>query len=432
MSLASEVKLSLTPNYPKKFAGLITGDKWFEAKREGDGAEGLWRIHDGLYDVSEFVQSHPGGSSWLEMTKGTDITEAFESHHLSSAPEQMLKKFYVRKAVKHRNSPFTFEEDGFYRTLKRNIQPVLKTIPKNTSRTTDLVTDALVVATFLTAICACKLSSFAIGVISACILTFGSIASHNHFHKRDNFRMYYFNLCLMDFRGWRVSHVLSHHLFTNTIYDLEAVTWEVLAPHFPVKKPFFTKCRSFVTITLLWVAFYFLAYLFKIISMIQSRKVYISDFIPFTLPLAMYLTCGVDLQVVLKMWLFIVTVSSFVFAAIGTSASHHHPDAFHEGDAPRAKKLDFGIHQLDTTYDRCEVTGNPFLVLTTFGDHALHHLFPTIDHGALQYLYPVFEKTMKEFGIDNQMKPLSEMFVGLYRQLLREEPHLLPRGSRNT
>lgn len=42
---------------------------WLEMKREQDGAEGLWRIHDGLYDLSDFVEEHPGGSEWLELTK---------------------------------------------------------------------------------------------------------------------------------------------------------------------------------------------------------------------------------------------------------------------------------------------------------------------------------------------------------------------------
>lgn len=48
---------------------LHSGHTWLEAKRETDGAEGLWRVHDGLYDLGSFVDSHPGGAEWLEMTK---------------------------------------------------------------------------------------------------------------------------------------------------------------------------------------------------------------------------------------------------------------------------------------------------------------------------------------------------------------------------
>lgn len=42
---------------------------WLECKRREDGAEGLWRIHDELYDLSDFVDIHPGGKSWLTLTK---------------------------------------------------------------------------------------------------------------------------------------------------------------------------------------------------------------------------------------------------------------------------------------------------------------------------------------------------------------------------
>jgi hypothetical protein len=60
--------------------------------------------------------------------QGTDITEAFESHHFSKAPQNLLGKYAVRTAKNPRIYKFTFDENGFYRTLKRRIQEQLKTI----------------------------------------------------------------------------------------------------------------------------------------------------------------------------------------------------------------------------------------------------------------------------------------------------------------
>ena len=57
---------------------LKTGFGFLDGRRKDDGAEGLWRIRNKLYDLDSFIESHPGGSEWLKMTKGTDITEAFE------------------------------------------------------------------------------------------------------------------------------------------------------------------------------------------------------------------------------------------------------------------------------------------------------------------------------------------------------------------
>jgi len=55
-----------------------TAAGFLEARRKIDGAEGLWRIGNKLYDLETFAKSHPGGYEWIQLTKGTDITELFE------------------------------------------------------------------------------------------------------------------------------------------------------------------------------------------------------------------------------------------------------------------------------------------------------------------------------------------------------------------
>lgn len=48
---------------------LQSGEEWLQEKGLVDGAEGLWRIHDDLYDFTDFIKKHPGGPDWLKMTK---------------------------------------------------------------------------------------------------------------------------------------------------------------------------------------------------------------------------------------------------------------------------------------------------------------------------------------------------------------------------
>lgn len=43
--------------------------QFLKGKQVQDGAEGLWRIHDGLYDLTSFITSHPGGKQWIEVTE---------------------------------------------------------------------------------------------------------------------------------------------------------------------------------------------------------------------------------------------------------------------------------------------------------------------------------------------------------------------------
>ena len=74
----------------------------------------MWRIHNDLYDLTGWLENHPGkldssgvmkikpsllgGKDWLLLTKGTDCTEAFESFHVFGVSQSILTKFWVKKA----------------------------------------------------------------------------------------------------------------------------------------------------------------------------------------------------------------------------------------------------------------------------------------------------------------------------------------------
>lgn len=48
---------------------IKTTQSWLKLQKSESGADGLWRIHDSLYDLSEWVEKHPGGKDWLLITK---------------------------------------------------------------------------------------------------------------------------------------------------------------------------------------------------------------------------------------------------------------------------------------------------------------------------------------------------------------------------
>ena len=49
-------------NYPsERDLPLKVPAGWFRGKRNDDAVGNLWRIHDKLYDLSHFMQDHPGG-----------------------------------------------------------------------------------------------------------------------------------------------------------------------------------------------------------------------------------------------------------------------------------------------------------------------------------------------------------------------------------
>lgn len=90
---------------------------------------------------------------------------------------------------------------------------------------------------------------------------------------------------------------------------------------------------------------------------------------------------------------------------------------------------DWGLGQLDAVRDRADHGDSPYLVLTQYGDHALHHLFPTVDHCRLPALYPVFRETLAEFGVDYRFTTTWELVKGAFRQLGRTHTNPKAPGS---
>lgn len=104
-----------------------SSDIWTREKAERDSElwgnrEGLWVVENKVYDLREFVGKHPGGSQWIELTKGQDLTEHFITHHLNEEKARaVLQKYYVRDVDVSLPLRYTFEEDGLYRRVKRRI-----------------------------------------------------------------------------------------------------------------------------------------------------------------------------------------------------------------------------------------------------------------------------------------------------------------------
>lgn len=67
------------------------------------------------------------------------------------------------------------------------------------------------------------------------------MTAHNFLHKKDNFRMYYFDFSLFSHNDWRISHALSHHVYPNTVLDVEMSMQEPFMNYRPVKKGFMQK-----------------------------------------------------------------------------------------------------------------------------------------------------------------------------------------------
>ncbi|KAJ8680520.1 hypothetical protein QAD02_016307 [Eretmocerus hayati] len=403
---------------------------FLEGRRKDDNAEGLWRIADSLYDLNEFVKKHPGGSEWISMTKGTDITEAFEAHHLSDRAEKMLPKYYVRKAIAPRSLPYTFEPNGFYRKFKQRAREALKNVDYHQpSAQSKRLADFIATITILSVIAVAITKSWIFVVISGVFLAWTTIIAHNFFHMRDNFRMYYFDLSIMSSKEWRVSHALSHHLYPNTLWDMEVYMFEPFIDYLPTaNKSLIYKAISLsISPIVMWLASTFQGIKRYYSIIVEWKKLEIRDLVPFLLPVTMSFFTPSIFDAI-KLWLCIIMISGTVFHFVGLNAAHHHPEIFHDGDVCR-EDLDWGLMELDAVRDRKVIDDSLFLVLTNFGSHGMHHLLPTVDHANLELCLPAFYETCREFGVDSEKLSQWQLIKGQYAQLLRSEPRLNARGK---
>ncbi|XP_014212315.1 cytochrome b5-related protein-like isoform X2 [Copidosoma floridanum] len=407
--------------YPSGRDNLLkTTFQFLEGRRKDDGAEGLWRIQDNLYDLEDFVKKHPGGAEWISMTKGTDITEAFEVHHLSEKPERLLPKFFVRKAVAPRMMAYTFDPNGFYKKFKERAREALKNVDyHNPSVKSKLIADGIATLTIASVIACAIFKSWVVLVICA----------HNFFHMRDNFRMYYFDLSLMSSKDWRISHVLSHHLYPNTLWDMEIYIFEPFQNWLPgTNKSALYIIWAFLFNPIAMLVACFLQGLKRYYSLlVEWKKVEFRDVVPFALPVLMSFFASSPWEAV-KLWLCILSLSSFIFHFIGLTAAHHHPDIFHDGDICR-QDPDWGLMELDAVRDRYVIDDSTFLALTNFGLHGLHHLLPTVDHDYLELCQQAFRDTCREFGVDIKQFSSWELIKGQYQQLARNQIKANHRGG---
>ena len=98
-----------------------------ELRKESQQAN-LWTIHGQQYDLSSYIDRHPGGKTAINLGRGRDCSALFESYHpFTSAHKSLLKKHRVKTTLSSENeSKDQCSGDYFYDTLKLRVSKVLK------------------------------------------------------------------------------------------------------------------------------------------------------------------------------------------------------------------------------------------------------------------------------------------------------------------
>ncbi|XP_070503223.1 cytochrome b5-related protein-like [Chironomus tepperi] len=419
---------SVLNKYPTYRDSLIKGYwLYLEGRRMDDNAEGYWRVHDKLYDLEGFELTHPGGHEWISMTKGTDITELFESHHISPIAPKLLEKYFKKDADAPRNYNLTYDENGFYKTLKRRVMAALPTLDTSVIWISKATSDAVLCGFFIASILAARAEDFYTKLLLIALAAkFGAWiipTSHNFNHQRNNWRRFNANFVMLGWRTWRTTHVISHHMYSNSFTDMEITVLEPFVQLLPVHGR--SKLEMTLNYLLLPVSYFFPfhgGFIFRYLGIFYAKnyKLHWDEILVFLPPIFMFLLGSSSYSLsnlldTLILWNIIIAFASFLFVAVAVSGGHHSPTIVHEGDD--IKSMDFGIYQMLTTFDRKEAALNLPIAVLYFGDHVLHHLFPTLDQAVLPQLKDILEKTCKEFDVKYFKYGAVKSFFGLLKQI---------------
>lgn len=64
---------------------------------DNDSSDSCWAVTDGaVYDLTAWIDEHPGGGARIEQLCGTDASEAFDAQHGGQEnPEEQLSEFEI-------------------------------------------------------------------------------------------------------------------------------------------------------------------------------------------------------------------------------------------------------------------------------------------------------------------------------------------------
>lgn len=158
----------------------------------------------------------------------------------------------MREAALPRNYKFTFNENGFYKTLKRRVADHYEDLDRKPMKISNIISDMMLGLVFTSAVLAVKDNNIFLALLSGLFLWWMFVIAHNFFHQKNNWRMLCFNITLLNYRDWRISHAMSHHLYTNSYYDLEITMFEPFLKWIPHPKTKTEKVLSTILSPIVW------------------------------------------------------------------------------------------------------------------------------------------------------------------------------------
>lgn len=390
----------------------------------------FWVIHGRSYDLTDFVDKHPGGAYILLLGKGRDCTELFESVHAMSGingPKSMIKKYEVPDQPL-KQELFSWEDDGFYSTLRKRVSDRFK--GRNYKATWFVLAKiALLMSLYLFSwINAFYYGSFIFAIASGIFTEMIGFclmhdSSHNAVSKKpivNYMGLLWSSWTLWNHWTWLQHHVYGHHSYTG-IYgkDPDIHNVEILIRKHTKSKPLaVTKFQHFYTwflLTCLPNQHLGQALLYQITPR-TTKKVFTTPCLDSTTAIQTHSNIVMSLSIIwhiilplyFQSWKTVLVIWLLNYTFMGISyflnvAPNHDTVNTLKNHPDHNKITDWGEQQVRCTGNHS--IGNNLLdriVTHLWGGMNFqieHHLFPSLNHAHYAEVSKIVRETCKEFDI---------------------------------
>jgi linoleoyl-CoA desaturase len=190
----------------------------------------MWNIYGKKYDLTLFLDNHPGGKFILERTKGLeDITALFETYHAFSNIEQIQEVLQKYEVKEERLIEYTTDFTNYRKLIKKvkEIFPDRRSVKANINW---IVNNSITITIATISFYLCYLSkiNFLYKIISQIVysicessISFNILHDGSHYGISTNPNINLLssrtvnNLYLWNLNAWFYHHVYYHHSFTG-------------------------------------------------------------------------------------------------------------------------------------------------------------------------------------------------------------------------
>lgn len=197
----------------------------------------VWTIHGKKYDLSSWAKDHPGGETAINLGRNRDCTALFESYHLMSNQDKIwktLSRFEIEDSTSKENNSagnstgLQLAADPFL----EDVRLLLKDHFKEQSCKTPAFAGTVLLLQVLLQIYLLYRFTFGCTVAMFLLAFNGWILTSNVAHDGSHFAVSKYPIlnelaarcalpCYFPAWGWRLQHVVQHHVFTNQQEDVD-------------------------------------------------------------------------------------------------------------------------------------------------------------------------------------------------------------------